>query len=346
MRRLSAASFAATAAIVAAGCAGSLRMDPEAEAHAVPREVVWPPPPAAPRIAWDGSFTQPQDLGIRVGLWGRARRWLFGAPDDDLGTPQGLAVVGHRVYVTDAGRARVLIYDLEREQFRALSATARRPWQVPISVAALRDGTMFVVDARGYLFRAEPPYTTATALPWPDLRRPVAVAEDQARGRLYVLDAGSHRLHRGRLDGAYAGSVGARGTAPGQFNFPTHLCVAPDGTLLITDAMNFRIQHLTPDGAVLRVFGQAGDGTGHFAKPKGVAIDGDGTIYVVDALHGVVQLFDADGRFLLHIGASGRQAGEFWLPTGIAVDDAGRIYVADSYNHRVQMFVPAGEHAS
>ena len=309
-------------------------------------DLVWPPPPAPARIAWEGSFTLPRDVRLGPGVWRRARRLVFGGPDDSLVQPQGIAAVNDVVYVTDPGRPRGLVYDRGRRRFTSLDATRTRPWEVPTSVAATTDGVLFVADAVGALYRLAPPWHEAVRLDWPGLERPVAVTVDESRGRLYVLDAAHHAMFWGTLEGAYVGRAGERGSAPGQFNFPTHLAVAPDGTILVTDAMNFRVQRLSPDGAPLSAFGKLGDGTGDFAKPKGIAVDETGTVYVVDAMFDVVQLFDTEGRLLLWFGGSGYQPGRFWLPTGIALDAAGRIYVADSYNRRVQIFTRLQEGAS
>ena len=327
---------AVLAACTGAPSAGPIADEPEGD-------VVWPPPPAPARIRWEGTFALPRDLGVRPTFLTRAQRLLFGGPDDRLVRPQGIAVVDRRIYLTDPGTARVLIYDLEKKRFTALDANADHPWQVPISVAALQDGTLFVVDAAGPVYRVDPQLRRAEVLNWPGLKHPVAVAVDEARDRIYILDAHRHQVRWGRLDGRYRGVFGRRGAEAGRFNFPTHLAVRSDGGLYITDAMNFRVQHLQPDGQVRSFFGQGGDGTGDFAKPKGVAVDSAGTIYVVDALYAVVQLFDADGRFLMHFGAAGRGRGEFWLPTGIAIDASDRIYVADSYNRRVQIFARVGD---
>ncbi len=334
--RVGASLLAAALVAGVGGCAGAPHTPlPNPEERAA---LAWPPPPAAARITWETAFTVPRDLRLRTGFWRRARRLVFGGADDALNRPQGITVVGDVVYLTDAGRPRVLVYDRGRRRFTALAANAQRPWRAPIGVAATRDGVLFVADALGILYRVAPPWRSAVALDWPGLERPVAVAVDEARDRLYVLDAPRHRVLHGTLDGRYQGEFGQRGAAPGEFNFPTHLTVMPDGNLLVTDAMNFRIQRLTPDGRPLHSFGQPGDGTGDLAKPKGVAVDADGAVYVVDGLFGVVQLFDAQGQLLMWFGESGRRAGQFWLPTGIAIDDDGRIYVADSYNRRVQVF--------
>ena len=335
--------LAVAATLAGLACAGIPRApQPTPEERA---KLVWPAPPAPGRITWEAAFTLPQDVQLGPGLWRRAQRLFLGGPDEGLVRPQGIAVVGEAVYVTDPGRPRVLVYDRGRKRFTALEADAAHPWVVPTGVAATHDGVVFVADAVSGLYRVAPPLDAAVALPWPHLERPVAVAVDETRDRLYVLDTAQHQLFYGTLAGTYQGRIGERGSGAGQFNFPTHLAVGPDGSIFITDAMNFRIQRLAPDGRPLGEFGRGGDGTGDFAKPKGVAIDEAGTIYVVDAMFDVVQLFDGEGRFLMGFGETGRRAGQFWLPTGIALDDGGRIYVADSYNRRVQIFARRGQEA-
>lgn len=330
-------------AVLLGACTATPRLEePTPEERA---ELVWPPPPARPRLAWDDAFARPADLGLGLGFWQRTRRLMLGGPRERLVRPQGITVSAGRIVVTDPGRPAVLVYDVPAKRYTALVADARHPWKEPVSVACTAQGTLFVADARAGLFRLDPPWDAAAPLHWPGLERPVAVAVDEARDRLYVLDSAAHRLLWGALDGTYQTGVGHRGLQPGEFNYPTHLAVAPDGGILVTDAMNFRVQRLRPDGTVVNTFGQAGDGSGDFAKPKGVAVDAGGTIYVVDAEHDVVQLFDAQGRLLMWLGERGRRMGRFWLPNGIAIGDDGRIYVADSYNRRVQVFAPVPEPA-
>lgn len=326
---------ALTTACASAGPAPPPAPPPTAE------DLVWPPAPAEPHLVWAGSFALPKDLGLRSGMFRRVRRALIGGQGDEVVRPQGITVQSDTIYLTDPATARLLIYDRGAKKFQAMPADADHPWQIPTGVAATSAGRVLVADAAGGLWMLASVREPAERLTWPELKRPVAVAVDEARDRVYVLDTGRHLVCYGTADGVYQGAFGGRGTAPGQFNFPTHLTVAPDGTLYVTDAMNFRVQHLGPDGAPLSAFGQAGDGTGYFAKPKGVALDSHGTIYVVDALHDVVQLFDANGQFLMHVGGPGHQPGEFWLPTGIAIDATDHVYIADSYNRRVQILAPA-----
>jgi DNA-binding beta-propeller fold protein YncE len=95
---------------------------------------------------------------------------------------------------------------------------------------------------------------------------------------------------------------GSAGTAPGQFQRPRGIAVAPDGSLYIADTGNHRIQHLSVDGKVLAVWGQFGDlAQGEAAAPPGtfnapwdVAVGPDGSVYVADTWNQRIQVFAPD----------------------------------------------------
>jgi DNA-binding beta-propeller fold protein YncE len=170
------------------------------------------------------------------------------------------------------------------------------------------------------------------------LEQPTGIAYLSKRKEIWVVETKAHRISVLNEKGELVKTIGKRGNAPGEFNYPTHISIDNKGNIYITDAMNFRIQVLNSDGEVISVFGQAGDSTGHFASPKGVATDSFRNIYVVDALFHVVQVFDIDGKFLYKFGNQGHGNGEFWMPSGIFIDTQDNIYVADTYNSRIQIF--------
>lgn len=170
------------------------------------------------------------------------------------------------------------------------------------------------------------------------LEQPTGITYLTKRKEIWVVETKAHRISVLNEKGELLRTIGKRGTAAGEFNYPTHIWIDNKGNIYITDAMNFRIQVLNSDGEVISVFGQAGDSTGHFASPKGVATDSFGNIYVVDALFHVVQVFDIHGKFLCKFGNQGHGNGEFWMPSGIFIDTQDNIYVADTYNSRVQVF--------
>jgi DNA-binding beta-propeller fold protein YncE len=170
------------------------------------------------------------------------------------------------------------------------------------------------------------------------LEQPTGIAYSALKREIWVVETKSHCISVINEKGERIKRIGHRGSASGEFNYPTHIWIDTKGYVYITDAMNFRIQVLNPDGEVISAFGEAGDASGFLARPKGVATDSFGNIYVVDALFNVVQVFDINGNFLYKFGSQGHGNGEFWMPSGIFIDAENYIYVADTYNSRVQIF--------
>jgi len=170
------------------------------------------------------------------------------------------------------------------------------------------------------------------------LEQPTGIAFSPSTKEIWVVETKAHRVSVLNERGELVRSVGKRGTAIGEFNFPTHIWIDKKGNVYINDSMNFRIQVMNLKGEIISVFGEAGDASGYFARPKGIATDSHGNIYVVDGLFNTVQVFDIKGTFLYKFGSQGHGEGEFWMPNGIFIDDQDHIYVADTYNSRVQIF--------
>ncbi|MCQ1539513.1 protein kinase [Methanocalculus taiwanensis] len=133
---------------------------------------------------------------------------------------------------------------------------------------------------------------------------------------------------------------GSYGTGDGQLNGPTHIAVAPDGTVYVTEYYNRRIQVFTGDGTFLRKWGSFGTGDGQFQMPQGTAVAPDGTVYVADAY--CIQLFTGYGRFLRKWGSWGSGDGHFIELKGVAIAPDGTVYVADTRNSRIQVFTRDG----
>jgi DNA-binding beta-propeller fold protein YncE len=145
--------------------------------------------------------------------------------------------------------------------------------------------------------------------------------------------------------------IGETGSGTGQFQSPSAIAVAPDGSLYVADSLNHRIQHFSPSGEVLQIWGQFGDATqgdapgGRFNEPWGVAVAPDGTVYVADTWNYRIQKFTADGQFLSMWQAFGPDGTDvFYGPRGIAVDAHGRVLVVDTGNKRVVVFDADGNY--
>jgi DNA-binding beta-propeller fold protein YncE len=171
------------------------------------------------------------------------------------------------------------------------------------------------------------------------LELPAGLAFSEKAQKLYVVDTKKHQVSVFNKDGNLDSTIGANGTNPGFFNFPTNIAIDSNGRLYIADSMNFRIQVLEEDGTYVRHIGQVGQRIGDFFRLKGVGVDTDGNVYGVDASFSNFQVFNQQGQLLIYIGSGGSgRPGKFALPAGMHVDNNNRIFVADQYNQRIQMF--------
>ena len=303
-----------------------------------PRPVyrVWPEGPAAPRLAYTGSFRTPKQAGLRwIGVsW--LSRWLFGGPQGDLVRPFGLATdESNNLFIADTGRAAVSFLDFSRKTWQSWNKIGSIELIAPVAVAT-RAGVFYVADsglAKVLAFNAKGELLFEARQ---DFQRPAGLAICDAK--LYVADTAAHKIFAFDLSGSFLFAFGSRGAGPGEFNFPTHLAADNQGRLYVTDSMNFRVQIFDSQGHWQKAFGQAGDGSGSLSRPKGVGVDRHGNIYLVDALFDNVQIFNEAGDFLLAFGERGDGPGQFWLPAGLAVTVNDQIFVADSFNRRVQEF--------
>lgn len=317
-------------AMVACGVPGDKPVDRTSPAG----PLVWPLPPAQPRIEYLYSFHTPADLGIRPPFFTRMWDAIAGAENREMLKPYAIAADGDRLAVADPGLAVIHLFDTKKRKYRRIARAGSEALRSPVAAVFGADrlfvadsglGKVFAFDARG-----------ETAFTIGGIERPTGLAYDPDQGRLYVADTLAHRIVVFDETGRRLFSFGRRGGEAGSFNYPTHLFLRA-GRLYVNDTMNFRLQVYDPEGNFVSSFGRHGDGTGDFSQPKGVGADQDGHVYVADAMFDAVQIFDADGNFLLAFGKTGAGAGDFWLPGGLFV--AGdRIYVADTYNRRVQVF--------
>jgi DNA-binding beta-propeller fold protein YncE len=333
--------FALGIALAVLPIAASTAPERPGVAPAAPR--IWPPPPAAGRIATERSVASPADLGIQPNWLARLTKLFAGAGQgsERLVRPFGVAVdETGGICVTDTGPNVVWYFDGTRHRCVRWDAIGKVRFVQPVAVA--KSANLIVVadsglaqvvafDEEGHVnFRVGGVFA-----------RPAGLALTGTR--LYVVDAAAHCVVVCNREGRLLAKFGTRGVGPGAFNFPTHVAVDREGRIFVTDAMNSRIQVFDASHRFLSELGSLGDGSGHFSRPKGVAVDRLGHVYVADAMFDNIQVFDRKGQFLLDLGSSGSGPGEFWMPAGIAIGSDNRIYVADTYNGRVQVLRYIGQ---
>ncbi len=324
-------------------------------------ELVWPPPPEAPRIKFVREISRSSDVGREETPSNKLLEALLGIKSRDgkiLVKPYGVHSDGDgRVYVADSATGKVIVFDSKAKEVLVFGKKGPGQLSKAMGVVSGKDGRVYVTDSwmnRVVIFDAKGKFLNAIG--GKDvLVKPIGIALDEKRGRIYVVDAHGHQIVAFDPEGNVLFSIGKknapvelasgasdhawnRGFKKGEFRFPSNIAVDKEGKLYVADTLNFRVQVFNPEGEYLSTVGGLGDGLGQFSRPKGVAVDSQGNVYVSDASFSNVQIFDAGGNLLLFFGNVGTERGEFYLPAAISIDASDRIYVADQYNERIQVF--------
>ncbi|MFI5395610.1 MAG: 6-bladed beta-propeller [Candidatus Binatia bacterium] len=211
----------------------------------------------------------------------------------ELREPVAAAFLNDRLYVADAGTARIEIFDREGE--------CAGGWQLDEGsrpaglVADSTRGRLYVADPGAHqvlVFDATGAVTARIGHRGTgpgEFNYPGWLALD-ARGRLYVTDALNFRIQIFEPDGTLISTFGHLGDGTGDFARPKGVGIDRDGHVYVVDALFDAVQIFDAHGSYLLGFGQHGTREGQFWLPSGLTIDGD-RIYVVDSYNQRVQVF-------------------------------------------------------
>jgi hypothetical protein len=306
---------------------------------AAEEQLVWPAPPAPPRIKWVAEYRNAFDVGAKKKrsfidrLAGKSEEVVW------LQRPLSVAVDAKGVIFVGDFAMGIIAMDPANKKIWAFSEKTGSVLATPtglavdsklVYAASANMHTVAVYDKEGRLL---------SSLGKGDgINRPVGLAVDEARDLLLVVNGDEHAVRIYTRALKLVKVVGGRGSEEGQFNFPSYVCFIPGVGFAVVDTGNFRIQIFDYNGKFLRAFGKVGDMAGQFARPKGIAVDSDGNLYVVDGSFSNFQIFNQEGRVLTFVGEGGVRRGQFQGPTGIAIGPDNGIYVADQINGRIQKF--------
>ncbi len=305
------------------------------------KEYVWPSPPEEARLKFDKFLLLKEDIVGEGNVFKRFVNKILGIKKTRLFKyPFGIYVDNlGRIFVADPGFGAVVVIDEKDKKVEWHIGAGRFRFTRPTGVAfSASKNVLFVADpgAKGIFVIKFPDFEDAMFIK-KGLGKPVNLAVDDYRKKLYVLDDSLMAIQVFDLDGKFLYTIGKRGNKPGEFLYPTGINLDKDGNIYVCEWGNFRVQILNPKGEVINVFGRPGNAPGAFVRPKGVAVDDKGYIYVTDAFLHRIQVFDKYGNVYLAIEGLGWDPGQFRLPAGIFIRNK-KVYVVDQMNSRIQIF--------
>lgn len=289
----------------------------------------------------------------------RGRFGEHGAGEASLSGVRGVAVSPseHRLFIADPGQRRValghaygdLLTVFDVGSIEVLDGDSRFD---PVDVAVDAQGAQDLFDERVFIAdRAGHRVVQARWRHWgrlwsgggPDGRWPFDAPEAVAlAGRwLFVADTGHDRIQRLATSGAGADDrvFGGPGTAPGTFDRPTGVDVAPDGTVVVHDAGNRRLQRFDGDGGLVDVVPLL-DGVQPRAFPPPAPLP-DGGFVSTSSDAWRLLTFDAAGRRTGAIALPSPDGAAPWVTALVATAD-GTIWLADRAHRRIVALAPDG----
>jgi DNA-binding beta-propeller fold protein YncE len=272
--------------------------------------------------------------------------------------PQGMAVVGNKLYVADTENHLLRKADLTAKQVTTIAGTGEKgsAWEDFKEAAANPlKGSADAAKRR--------PLTTALSTPW-------ALCVNGSD--LFIAMAGMHQIWRMPLDessiGPYAGNA-REDIVDGPLlpnipydesfsSFAQPSGLSTDGKRLFvadSEGSTTRAVPFDPDGKVETLVGLTGtlfafgdvDGSGRDVRlqhPLDVAWS-DGRLYVADTYNNKIKVIDVDRHTCQTLAGTDKtgnsdaekgNAATFNEPAGISAA-AGKLYVADTNNHRVRV---------
>ena len=155
---------------------------------------------------------------------------------------------------------------------------------------------------------------------------------------VWVTDIGRHRVLKFDPTGELllVLGTGKPGAAGDEFNQPTDIAFAADGSVYVSDGYgNSRVLKFTAAGRLIKTWGTRGDKRGEFNLPHAIVVDARDRVLVGDRENNRIQIFDSDGQPL------GQWGG--FAPYGLAIDHSGHLFVADGRAHQVLRLDAAGK---
>ena len=187
-------------------------------------------------------------------------------------------------------------------------------------------------------------------------QEPSDIEVDEARGLIYVVDAGSSRILVFDLEGRFLRAIGCKGQGPGEFARVTGACLLPGGGLAATDFGGRRIEFFDAAGTFVRLVNVTDAQVADLVESRGLFY----TVPSAGRSGYAVAMGDAsDNQPLVNVlDGQGKKVGEIAVPDYPetqpfiraikhrvipALSPQGELFLTYSAANRIQVFKPTGE---
>ncbi len=301
----------------------------------------YPAYPAEPRIAYIKSY-----YGVGDEEFSSFVETIVGSAENELmGKPFQAVWSQDSLYVTLQAEKGIGVINTVKKKYDIIKNFGNVTFEMVAGLAVSSAGDIYVSDFRaGKIYVADGNFMLKKTIGADQkVVTPIAIALDEKRDRLYVLDSGSRSIKAFTMTGEFLFEFGkktAENAAEPEEPYG-YFGIAVDkrnGRIVASDTANFKIRVFDDQGKLIRVFGEASDGPMGFGMVRGVGVNSEGHIYATDSFTHSISLFDEEGVSLMLFGGYGNGPGRFKNPLELSFDDSDRLYVADSMNGRVQIF--------
>ncbi|RME68587.1 MAG: hypothetical protein D6778_01710, partial [Nitrospirae bacterium] len=219
--------------------------------------LVWPRPPAKPRIKLIGIYKNTFDVrppGSADVIVGSVTALELQRPGSAVGDLEG------NIYVSDLRLLQIVKFDLVHQKVITTSGKGPRKLVLPFDLAIDdQRGLLFVVDQGPdvvYVMDKDT-FLIKKAIGQGEFKKAVSVAVDPERQRVYVTDTKIHKLVAFDYDGKKLWEVGKgkRASGPDGFNSPASVAVDSKGNVYVADTFNRYVKIYSPEGRFIKKIG-------------------------------------------------------------------------------------------
>lgn len=159
------------------------------------------------------------------------------------------------------------------------------------------------------------------------LKQPVYAIADK-KGRIFVADAGNHRIALLDRKGRFVMDIGGPESEK-PLHYPYGIGFIGRDRLLVADVQAGALLEYSVKGKFKKIWH-----TGVNFKPAGIFVSSDLTVYVSDLAGKQILIFNEQGKLLRSVKPKNVELG---APQGIWVNKDGTLWVADSGNYNVKL---------